>query len=270
MSVPLRVLNLDDNDAARYARSRSLKRAGFAVVDASTGAEALHVIETDPPDIAVLDVKLPDMSGLEVTQRIKNNPRTRSIRVIQVSALCLDESDELSSLQHGADIYLKCPLEQGALSIVVDTLARLKKAESVSLEGDFDEGALRYGTVIGIAHFDMAGYITKTNQRYCEILRRTPQQLCAMSLGELTHPDDSARITQLFWEMTREGGREFRIETRQPASDGTVIWTESSFSLVRSASGVVRGAVNAVIDISARKRAAAAVTGAFPRHPAPS
>jgi DNA-binding response OmpR family regulator len=128
MTAPLRVLNLDDNDAARYSRSRSLKRAGFDVLEASTGTEALEVAETQPLDVAILDVKLPDMSGLEVAQRIRSNPRTQSVRIVQVSAAYLDDRDEIASLQHGADIYLKCPLDPGALSVVVDTLARLRKS----------------------------------------------------------------------------------------------------------------------------------------------
>jgi PAS domain S-box-containing protein len=267
MSAPLRVLNLDDNGPARYARSRGLMRAGFEVLEASTGTEALNVVETNRVDVAVLDVKLPDMSGLEVTRRIRNNPRTRSIRIVQVSAACLDDSDEISSLQHGADIYLKYPLEPGALSIVVDTLARLRKSELVLLDTELHQGALRHGTAIGIAHLDLAGYITKANQRYCDILQRTPQQLCALTLGELTDRADAAQVMELFREMTRGDGADFRIEMRQRVGDGSVVWTDSSFSLVRSASGVVRGAVCAAIDISPRKLAGAPFEGEYPSYP---
>jgi PAS domain S-box-containing protein len=267
VSDPLRVLNLDDNGPARYARSRGLKRAGFDVLEASTGMEALNVVERSRVDVAVVDVKLPDMSGLEVTRRIKNNPRTRSIRIVQVSAAYLEDSDEISSLQHGADIYLKYPLEPGALSIVVDTLARLRKSEMVLLESELYPGGARVENTIGVVHLDLAGYITKANQRYCEIVRRTPQQLCALTLGELAHPADSSRVMELFLEMTRRAGGDFRLEMRQRVGDGSEIWTDSSFSLLRSASGVVRGAVSAVIDISARKLAGAALSGDFPRHP---
>jgi PAS domain S-box-containing protein len=267
MSVALRVLNLDDNGPARYARSRGLKRAGFEVLEASTGMEALDVVESNRVDVAVLDVKLPDMSGLEVTRRMKTNPCTRSIRIVQVSAACLDDRDEISSLQHGADIYLKCPLEPGALSIVVDTLGRLRKSEMVLLENGLYAEALRHGTTIGIAYLDLAGYITKANQRYCEIVQRSPQQLCASTLGELAHPSDSTHAMELFRQMSRGDGGDFRIEMRQRVADGSVVWTDSSFSLVRSASGVVRGAVCAVVDITARKLAGAALGGDFPRHP---
>jgi PAS domain S-box-containing protein len=247
----LRVLNLDDNDAARYTRSRSLKRAGFEVLEASTGAEALAVAEANPLDVAVLDVKLPDMSGLEVTQRIRNNPRTRSVRIVQVSAAYLDDSDEISSLRHGADIYLRCPLDPGALSIVVDTLARLRKAETVALEGELNGAMRRRGPVIGIAHFDLAGYVTKSDQRYCDLLQRTPLQLCSQSLDQLLHPEDAPRALELFREMTRGEGQDFRMQLRHVAGDRSIVWTDCSFSLLRSASGVVRGAVAAVIDIGA-------------------
>jgi PAS domain S-box-containing protein len=240
MSIPLRVLNLDDNAAARYTRSRSLERAGFEVLEAATGGEALEMAAANQIDVAVLDVKLPDMSGLEVTQRMRSNPRTRSVRIVQVSAAYLDDSDEISSLQHGADIYLRCPLDPGALSIVVDTLARLRKSEG-----------LQGSSAIAIAHFDLAGYVTRSNQRFCDLLQRTPQQLCSLSLDQLAHREDAAHALESFREMTRGNGQDFRIEMRLVAGDRSVVWTDSSFSLMRSASGIVRGAVAAVIDVTA-------------------
>ena len=64
----LRVLNVDDDDTSRYVKSRFLKAGGHEVVEADSGAGALASLATDVPDAAVLDVKLPDMSGFEVAR----------------------------------------------------------------------------------------------------------------------------------------------------------------------------------------------------------
>ena len=68
MSEPkaITVLNVDDYEPGLYARSRILRQAGFEVVEASNGAEALRLAALHKPAVALLDVNMPDMSGLEV------------------------------------------------------------------------------------------------------------------------------------------------------------------------------------------------------------
>ena len=69
------ILNVDDDDAGRYAVSRILKQAGFEVLEAASGEEALRLVDKNP-DLIILDVKLPDIDGFEVCRRIKSNPAT--------------------------------------------------------------------------------------------------------------------------------------------------------------------------------------------------
>src|SRR5690606_5944011 len=66
-----RILAVDDNEAALYATSRVLKKAGFAVIEATTGEQALEIIRRERPPVVVLDVNLPGISGIEVCRRIK-------------------------------------------------------------------------------------------------------------------------------------------------------------------------------------------------------
>jgi PAS domain S-box-containing protein len=252
MAPPLRVLNLDDNDAARYARSKGLMNAGFEVLEAATGGEALEISEAGPLDVAVLDVKLPDMSGLEVTRRMRANPMTRAVRIVQVSAVYLEDHHEQDCLEQGADIYLRAPIEPEALSVVVSTLARLRKSEAALLRNAIPYGVAIHGSTIGIAHLDLAGYFNQVNHRFCEITGRSPQEACRMTLADLFHADDGAIAAAMFYEMTRGDGRDFRTELRL-ATGGAELWADCSFSLVRSASGVVREAVVAMVDVSARK-----------------
>src|SRR5262249_54777319 len=66
VSASQMILNVDDTEGARYAKTRSLQHAGFEVVEAGTGADALRAAEQLRPALAVLDVHLPDMNGIEV------------------------------------------------------------------------------------------------------------------------------------------------------------------------------------------------------------
>ena len=66
------ILNVDDSEAGRYAKSRILQRAGFRVIEAATGEAALQSIREERPELVLLDIKLPDISGVEVC-RIEYN-----------------------------------------------------------------------------------------------------------------------------------------------------------------------------------------------------
>ena len=80
------ILNVDDNDGARYAKTRILQSAGFRVMEAANGTDALAMVREDDPALVLLDVKLPDINGIEVCRRIKADPDTNCVLVLQTSA----------------------------------------------------------------------------------------------------------------------------------------------------------------------------------------
>ncbi len=123
-----RLLNVDDNEPARYAKSRVLGQAGFAVVDATNGREALKLTEEQQPAVVLLDVKLPDMSGLEVCRIIKQN--WPQIMVLQTSASFTTGADRTRGLDSGADAYLVQPVEPEELVASVQALLRIRRAEN--------------------------------------------------------------------------------------------------------------------------------------------
>jgi len=115
------VLVADDSDAKRYLLTSWLRSAGHQVVEASTGLEALGLL--DGVELAVLDVRLPDLTGTEVCDRIKANPATASIPVIQVSAVATGVADRAYGLNEGADAYLAEPFHaEEFLATVTATL----------------------------------------------------------------------------------------------------------------------------------------------------
>ena len=103
-----RVLVVDDNEDNRHIVEDILRRRGFEVETAASGPLALEAIERQRPDVVLLDVMMPSMSGMEVLDRIKANPQIASIPVIMVTAKAADE-DVLAGYKFGADYYITKP-----------------------------------------------------------------------------------------------------------------------------------------------------------------
>lgn len=124
----LRILNVDDDETARFIKSRILRRAGHEVLEAASAAAALASVARDDPQVVVLDVKLPDMSGFEVAHRIRVDPRTRNLPIVQVSAIAVTPDDERDGLESGADTFLSSPLEADMLLDAIETAIRRRRA----------------------------------------------------------------------------------------------------------------------------------------------
>jgi signal transduction histidine kinase len=124
-----RILTVDDNDAMRYSLVRSLRDAGYNVVEARSGKEALELAAT-APDLITLDVNLPDMTGFQVCRQLKSNPETASIPVLHVSSTFVDPEYRVKGLDGGADAYLAEPIDRAELVATIGALLRLKNAET--------------------------------------------------------------------------------------------------------------------------------------------
>jgi two-component system sensor histidine kinase/response regulator len=123
------IINVDDNEPARYAKGRVLSRAGFVVYDAASGSEALSLIVPHSPDLVLLDVNLPDVNGIEVCRRIKAAPNGSSVIVLQISASATAAPQATAALNNGADAYLIEPVDPDVLVATIQALLRLRKAE---------------------------------------------------------------------------------------------------------------------------------------------
>ena len=106
----LRVLLVDDRGENRYVLSRILQNAGFVIEECATGAQALEVVRT-LPDVVILDVRLPDISGYEVCRGIKTDPATKLIPVLLTSAMFVHEETPPELSRVGAEGYLAHPLK---------------------------------------------------------------------------------------------------------------------------------------------------------------
>jgi CheY-like chemotaxis protein len=114
------VLVVDDNPATRYSTARNLRAAGFNVVEAAAGAEALELVEF--VSAVVLDVHLPDLLGFEVCRLLRGKPTTADLPVVYVSAMFVSESDQQQGMQSGGNAYMVSPVDPDALMATLDQL----------------------------------------------------------------------------------------------------------------------------------------------------
>ncbi len=115
-----RILVVDDNEQNRYVMMHSLRNPEWVVEECATGTDALQRVQS-LPDLVILDMRLPDIPGYEVCRRIKRNPATRDIPVLQVSAY-VGEQGKAASREAGADAFLVHPLDPHVLVDVVKSL----------------------------------------------------------------------------------------------------------------------------------------------------
>jgi PAS domain S-box-containing protein len=131
MERPSTILNVNDDEATRYLLSKMLKSGGYAVAEAATGAEALAAVARSRPDLVLLDVKLPDLSGLEVCRRLKADPATATLLVVHTSATHPSSGRRAEGLDSGADAYLAQPVDRVELLATVRALLRTRQAEAL-------------------------------------------------------------------------------------------------------------------------------------------
>jgi signal transduction histidine kinase len=137
------VLVVDDNDANRFAKIQTVRRAGFRVLEAATGRRALELAGEHPIDLVLLDINLPDISGVEVCGRIKSNGALTAVQVLQVSATAISNEDRVRGLTGGADGYLVEPVDPQLLVATLQALMRVRRAELALVEALQRERAAR-------------------------------------------------------------------------------------------------------------------------------
>jgi len=141
--VRQKILVVEDEADIRELLRYNLAQEGFAVEEAGDGAEALDRIGRRAPDLMVLDLMLPQMSGLELCRRMRSNPETAKLPILVVTAKGA-EVDRILGLEMGADDYVVKPFSPR--EVVARVKALLRRANSASepaSPGSYDRGRLK-------------------------------------------------------------------------------------------------------------------------------
>ncbi|NMF66485.1 hybrid sensor histidine kinase/response regulator [Brasilonema octagenarum] len=186
MSEPLvTILHIDDNETNRYVVARVLRNAGFAVVEANTGEMGLEAIAEAKPDLVILDVQLPDVSGFEVCHQIKSNPATANLPVLHLSAHFVESRDKAQGLNSGADAYLAQPVEPIELIATVRALLRIRRAEELALDR-VQEWQTTFDSIRdGVGLLDSTGRFVRCNKAMKEFLGKPFSEIIGSQHQEL-------------------------------------------------------------------------------------
>ena len=121
-----KILLVEDNEMNRDMLSRRLQRKGYSVVTAEDGEKGLLLARSETPDLILMDISLPVMSGWEVTRLLKANDATRHIPIIALTAHAW-VTDREKAIEAGCDDYDTKPVEFGRLGEKIENLLAVRK-----------------------------------------------------------------------------------------------------------------------------------------------
>lgn len=125
MSDRSTILIADDHEDALLAYSLILKSEGYDVLSATTGEDCLRIARENRPDLILLDVRLPDISGVDVCKRIKTDSELATIFVVLVSGLEVSTDSQVLGLETGADGYITKPIDTRKLLAQIKAMLRI-------------------------------------------------------------------------------------------------------------------------------------------------
>jgi len=248
------VLNVDDDAAGRYVKTRSLQMGGFQVIEAADGNTALAMAAERQPLLVLLDINLPDLNGLEVCRRIKES--WPEIIVIQISATAISPAERIIGLESGGDCYLTTPVEPLELIAVTRAMLRLRNAEIRAQEAHeryrmIVESAIDYA----IFTCGLDGRISSWNSGAEAILGYKPEEIIGEPSARIFMPDDVAAgvpEAEMHGALT---GISVRAERWHRRRDGTRFWSSGRMVPLRDRRGEVAGYLKILYDRSAEKEA---------------
>ncbi|HOR92746.1 MAG TPA: PAS domain S-box protein [Spirochaetota bacterium] len=208
------ILVIDDKKDNLVSITALLKNliADCMVITAEDGKEGIEKAKQSNPDVIILDIKMPGMDGFDVCRILKDDPMTRNIPVIFLTAIHTDTHSKVKGLKLGADAFLTKPIDQAELIAQINAMMRIKSAEDMLRKekdlledmvlqrtGELLASQMRYKSLFNSIS-DMViihksdGNILEVNTTTCNRLGFSHESLAMMTLQQLTSEGDSNRI----------------------------------------------------------------------------
>jgi len=249
-----RLLVVDDDELNRDLLSRMLFRNGYEVVTAANGPETLEILRAQPVDLVLLDVMMPDVSGIDLLRQIRTKFPANVLPVIMVTAM--PESEGLvAAMRMGANDYITKPVDFAIALARIET--RLALA-SVSLEQERASELYRLAVRAsddGLWDWDLVNRHLTLSARWKSILGYAEHEIgCEAEewFGRI-HPGDRARWRRSLKEHIRGHAATLECELRLRHKDGRYRWVDCRGGASRDASGTAIRLAGNMTDITSRK-----------------
>jgi PAS domain S-box-containing protein len=264
------ILVVDDTTDSLRLLSNILTDVGYRVRPADRPHLALQSALAHPPDLILLDVRMPEMDGFELCRRLKQNESTREIPVIFVSAL-RETEDKVQGFEAGGVDFVSKPFQEAEVLARVNTHLQLRymqlhledlvderTAELIRANQELRESQDRFRATfeqaaVGIAHVAIDGHFLRLNQKFCEITGYSHDQMLERTFQDITHPDDLETDLDHLIRLLAGETETYTIEKRYLRMDGEIVWVNLTVSLLRQESGEPDYFISVVEDISERK-----------------
>ncbi len=246
-----KILIVDDNFDMRRYLSRLLQ-ADYELIMAHDGKEAMELAVSRSPDLILADIMMPEMDGFQLLTTMRNDPRTKVLPILLLSARAGEEA-RVEGIRAGADDYLTKPFASRELLASISThltLAEIRReaAESVrESESRFRNMADHAPVMIWVR--DDKGRCTYLNRLWYEFTGSSPDEGLPADWAEFIHPDDREAIHSALGDAL-ENREPVRLEYRLRRQDGEFRWVIDAASTRFNTEGNFLGYVGSIIDIT--------------------
>jgi PAS domain S-box-containing protein len=219
MSEGIRILVVEDNPEILTAFSNLFRVEGFEVWQASTGDDGLRQTLEKRPNVVLLDVVLPDLSGIELCKRIKADASLSDVFVVLFSGAATGADQRIRGLEAGADDYIARPLEWEELRARIRTITRLQHTAAALRVSEQRYRRLAECSPDAIFILDRDGIIQYVNRTVTKWLERPAGKLLGRSHAEFFPPETAQRQRESL-RRAFESGELVRVEKRTPFPGG--------------------------------------------------
>ena len=255
MKRATRILVVDDDPQVLDFFCLILRRAGYEVWGASTGQQGLQMTREKRPDLVLLDIKLPDLDGMEICRQIKADVALLDVFVVMISGQATSVADKVIGAETGADDYMVKPVNPDEFLARLRTILRLRDTTATLRAREQQHRRLVEILPDAVGMIDLQGRLITANRQAMEMLGYTdPAELFGKSAFDLMPAEEHERMKADFGTICKTGVLR-NAEYTMLRQDGSRFPVELSATKSTGRGDPSRGIAFVVRDITARRQA---------------
>ena len=256
----LPILLVDDRPENLRALESVLEPLGYPLIAAGSGEEALRLLLEHDFALILLDVRMPDLDGLETARLVKGRARTRDIPIVFLTAARDEVGDILRGYGVGAVDYVLKPFDAELLRSKVAVFAELERNRRALKRSEALLEAVFEAAPIGRTVLDGERAIVRTNPAFARLVGRDPEDLRGLPVAELCHSEDREALFAALDDATREqpevdGSAPHGADMRLITQTGTEVWVTLVASAIEPTELIEPLVLAQWVDLRPRRRA---------------